>query len=102
MQIKNILILIGTIWPVLGFSLALLIASVLSGWKRWVMLLLGPVIILSPCYLFADLIAYNGNMLFVALFAIAFVVAIVYYPVIIITGIVLLLKQKKGLGTRGS
>lgn len=94
MQIKNILILIGTVWPVLGFCLALLIASVLPGWKRWLMLFLGPVIFLLPCYLFADQIAYNGNMLFVALFGIACVAAIVYYPVIMVTGIVLLLKHR--------
>ena len=94
MQIKNILILIGTLWPVLGFCLALLIASVLSGWKRWLMLFAGPVIFLSPCYLFAEQIAYNGNMLFVALFAIVYLTAIVYYPVLLITGIVLLIKQR--------
>ena len=94
MQLKNILILVGTIWPVVGFCLALLIASVLPGWKRWLMLFVGPVVFLLPCYLFADQIAYNGNMLFVALFAIAYVVAIVYYPVIMITGIVLLMRQR--------
>lgn len=94
MQFKNALILLGTVWPVLGFCLALFIASVLDGWKRWLMLFAGPVIILSPCYLFAEQIAYNGNMLFVALFGIVYVAVIVYYPVITITGIVLLIKQR--------
>ena len=93
MQIKNILILIGTIWPVIGISLAILIASVLTGWKRWLLLFIGPILFLLPCYIYFEQIAYNGNILFVVLMLIVYVLAILYYPLLMITGIVLMIKN---------
>jgi hypothetical protein len=94
MQFQNILILVGTIWPVVGFFLAILVGLLFSGWLRWVMLLIGPIVFLLPCIIFAKQIAYNGNMLFVALFGVAFIFACVYYPIVGIVGIVVLIKQK--------
>ena len=95
MQLQNILILLGTIWPVVGFSLAILLGILFSGWLRWVMLLIGPIIFLLPCIIFAKQIAYNGNMLFVALLGVAFIFACVYYPIVGISGVVVILKQNR-------
>ncbi len=94
MQLKSILILIGTFWPVVGVCLAIMIAFLLTGWKRWVGLFLGPVLLLLPCIIFAEQIAYNGNMLFVALMGIVLVLSFVYYPVLVITGVVLLIRDR--------
>ena len=99
MQIKNILVLVGTVWPVAGFCLAVFIGLLLTGWKRWVMLFAGPVVFLLPCYLYASEIAYNGNMLFVVLFGFVFVFGYLYYPFLVIAGIVSFLKgRNKGRG----
>lgn len=91
---KNILILIGTFWPVMGAGLAVLVAFLLSGWRRWLMLFIGPPLFLLPCIIYADEISYNGNMLFVALLGLVFVTGIIYYAALLITGIALVIKQK--------
>jgi hypothetical protein len=93
MQIKNYLILIGTIWPVIGVVVAILVAFILTGWRRWLMLFIGPVLFLLPCYIYAEQIAYNGNMLFVALMALVWALAFIYYPILGITGMVLIIKE---------
>ena len=95
MQLQNILILIGTIWPIVGFSLAILLGILFSGWLRWVTLMIGPIVLLLPCIIYAEQIAYNGNMLFVALLGVAFVFACVYYPILGIVGVVVLIKLKQ-------
>lgn len=95
MQLKNYLILIGTFWPLAGVCLAGLIASLLTGWKRWLMLFAGPVLFLLPCFLYFEELAYNGNMLFVAMMGIVFVAAYVYYPVLVIVGIISVTKDRQ-------
>ena len=95
MQLTNVLILMGTIWPVAGTGLAIFIAILLKGWKRWLMLFAGPPLLLMPCYFYAEQIAYNGNMLFVALMGIVLLMALVYYPVLVITGIVLMVRDRE-------
>ena len=94
MQIRPVFILIGTFWPLAGVLLALFIASLLSGWQRWLMLFAGPVLFLAPCYIFFEEIGYNGNMLFVALMGLVFALAFLYYPLLAITGLVLLFRRR--------
>ena len=91
---KNILILIGTFWPVAGPCLAIIAAFLLSGWRRWLMLLIGPPLFLLPCIIYAGKISYNGNMLFVALLGLVFFTAVIYYAVLLITAIALILKKR--------
>ena len=95
MQLKNVLILIGTFWPVLSVCLAIFIAFLLMGWQRWLMLFVGPVLFFMPCYIYAEEIGYNGNMLFVALFGLVFALAFLYYPILTIAGIVTIIKNRK-------
>lgn len=95
MQVKNILILIGTIWPVVGVCLAVLIGLILTGWKRWVMLFVGPILFLLPCYIYAEEISYNGNMLFVALFGLVFAFGFLYYLVLVIVGIIAIVRNRR-------
>lgn len=95
MQFKNFLILIGTFWPLAGPGLAVFIASLLVGWERWLLLFTGPVLLLLPCYLYFEEIADNGNLLFVALMGVVFMLAFVYYPVLVIIGMVLMIKQRQ-------
>ena len=98
MQIKNFLILIGTIWPVVGVGAAILLAFLFTGWKRWLMLFVGPVLFLLPCYIYAEQIAYNGNMLFIALMVLMWALAFIYYPVLGITGMVLIIRNHRNKG----
>ncbi len=95
MQFKNSLILLASIWPVPAVIIAIIVSFLFSGWQRWLMLFIGPVLFLSPCIIFFKQIAYNENMLFVAMMGIAYLFTLVYYPILVITGIVLMIKQDK-------
>jgi hypothetical protein len=86
--------LIGTFWPLVGFAL-LAIAGVLArGATRWWILLLGPLAVLAPCFVYAREIAYDGNMLFAVIFLLSALGLMFYYPVLLVVWIVLRLKAR--------
>ena len=89
------LILLGTVWPLISVGLTVILAVILEGWKRWTVLFLGPPVIMAPCIWFAEEIAYNGNMLFVAILGIMYLAAIIYYPLLLLTFIFLQYKNRK-------
>ena len=95
MQIKNSLILVGTVWPVVGVILAILISFLFTGWRRWLMLVIGPVLFLLPCVIFFNQIVHNENMLFMALMGTVYLFLLVYYPILVITGTVMLIRRKR-------
>ncbi len=94
MEINNILIVLGTLWPLPGVCLAIYVAFLLPGRKRWLMLFAGPALVILPCVIFAEQLAYNGNMLFVALMAIVLIFFIFYYPTLIFIGVMYLIKAR--------
>ena len=94
MEIKDILIFLGSLWPLLGVCLAIYVAFKLPGWQRWSMLFVGPVLLLLPCMIYAEQLAYNGNMLFVSLMAIALIFFVFYYPTLIFIGVMWLIKAR--------
>lgn len=95
MVFHNVLILIGTIWPLAGVALAIFIAFLLRGWQRWVMLFAGPVVFLIPCYVYGEQLGANGNMLFVALMAGMFVLGVVYYPALLLVLVIRLIRKSR-------
>ena len=100
MEMKDILIVLGTFWPLLGVSIAIYVAFKLPGWQRWAMLIVGPVLLITPCLIYAEQLAYNGNMLFVSLMAITLIFFVFYYPTLIFIGVMWLFKARNE--TRGS
>jgi hypothetical protein len=86
---------LGTLLPFAGMALTLVLAAATRGLIRWLVLALVPLVTFAICYMFAEAIAYNGNMLFVALFSLLVVLLMVYYPCLLLAGIIVLLRRRK-------
>jgi len=87
-QTGRILVVIGTFLPVLGVVLTALLATILRHWWRLAALILTPLLTYALCNYFANAIAENGNMLFVALLSVYMVTLCIYYPGLLIVGII--------------
>ncbi|MEQ8427400.1 MAG: hypothetical protein RLT87_12995 [Gammaproteobacteria bacterium] len=92
MTIAPVLVVLGTFWPVIGLALALIIALLLRSRWRWVGLFVLPLLLQFPTFMFAEQIAYNGNMLFVVMLGFMVVFLLVYYIVLVIVAIVMLIR----------
>ena len=79
---------IGTLLPIAGVVLTFVCAAATSGTVRWVILVGGPITTLALCYTFGEEIGRNGNMLFVALFSLLFIFVTIYYPCLVLYGLV--------------
>lgn len=86
---------VGTLLPFAGMALTLVLAAATRGLMRWLILALVPLATFAVCYMFAEAIAYNGNMLFAALFSLLVVLLIGYYPCLLLAGIIVLLRRRK-------
>jgi hypothetical protein len=87
--------IIGTLLPFAGIALTFVLAAAARGLIRWIVLALVPLATFAICYTFAEAIAYNGNMLFVALFSLMAVLLLAYYPCLLLAGIIVLLRRRK-------
>ncbi|MEZ5359541.1 MAG: hypothetical protein R3F48_12045 [Candidatus Zixiibacteriota bacterium] len=94
-DIKAVLILFGTFLPLLSFVITAALGYKFEGQRRWIALLVTPVLTMLPCYLFLDAIAANGNLLFAVTFGFAVLVYIIYYPVLLIVRIALSIRDKR-------
>ena len=95
MTIAPFLVVLGTFWPVVGLALALIIALLLRARWRWTALFLLPPLLQVPTFLFAEQIAYNGNMLFVVMLGFMVVCLLGYYSVLVIVAIVMLIRTRQ-------
>ena len=95
MDLKNSLILLGTLWPPVAVFLGILIGLAARGKWRWLLLVIAPAIMLLPCIIFAEQLAYNGNMLFVALLMTTLVFLFIYYPLLLVIGILTYIKRNR-------
>ena len=93
-QPERILQLLGTFLPVYGIILTIIAAVLLTKGKRVVALILIPLLTLWLCSLLGSRIAYDGNLLYVSLVMLFSVALAVYYPTLLIIGIVLRIKRK--------
>ncbi len=87
--------LIGTFWPIIGLALVAIASVATRGSTRWWILLVGPLAVLAPCYVYAGEIGYDGNMLFVLIFMLSILALMIYYPVLLVVWIVLRLRQAR-------
>ena len=87
--------LVGTFLPIYGICLTFVAAFILKRGWRIAALIVIPLITFALCHFFGEHIAYDGNMLYVLLSLLYFVALCVYYPVLIIVGIVLYIRKMK-------
>ena len=87
--------LIGTFLPIYGIVLTAIFGVVLKRWWRIAALLLVPLLTYGLGSYWGEAIAFDGNMLYVALFGVFMVVMCLYYPVLLIVGIVLWFKKTR-------
>lgn len=89
----RILQLLATFLPVYGIVLTIVAAILLKrGWRITALLLI-PLLTFWMCSHFGERIAYDGNMLYVALAMTYFVAITIYYPVLLVIGGVWLLRN---------
>lgn len=94
-ELKAILILLGTCLPLLSFIITAFLAYKFEGQRRWMALILTPILTMAPCYIFAKELANNGNLLFAVTFGLGMILLIVYYPALIIIRIVLAIRNRR-------
>jgi hypothetical protein len=88
--VSSIFILIGTLLPLLGTGLTIILANIYDGKIRWISLFLIPALTMVICWVWADAIWQNGNMLAAALFFIYMISLVIYYPLLIISAVIIL------------
>ena len=87
--------LIGTFLPIYGIVLTAIFGVVLKRWPRIAALLLIPLLTYLLGSYWGEAIAFDGNMLFVALFGIFLLGMCIYYPVLLSIGIILWFKKTR-------
>jgi len=90
----KILSLLGTFLPLIGTGLTVILASIFKGKIRWTILFGLPALTMALCWIWASFIWQDGNMLAAALFFIYMASLIIYYPVLIISGVIIAKNNK--------
>jgi len=92
----RILQLIGTFLPVYGVILTVVLGVTLKGLSQAAALLVVPLVTYLLCSFWGADIAYDGNMLYVALFAVFIAVLPIYYPALLVVWGVRWVRAKRG------
>jgi hypothetical protein len=88
------LVAVGTFFPVLG-SLAVAIAAVrLRGPFRWVVLIVGPILVLAVSWILVPHVLRDGNMLAAVIYVVFAVSLFAYYPALPVVAVVARLKRR--------
>ncbi len=95
MDNTQLLILIGTFWPVEGVVLAVVFSLLLRGIWRWVALFILPGLSQVPVFMYTEQLARNGNMLFVTLFGLMLFLLFVYYFVLVTVAVVFFIRSRQ-------
>ncbi len=93
--VDQILIILGTFLPIAGSGLTIFLASIFEGKLRWISLVIIPAVTMLLCWIWAGFIWQNGNMLAAALFYVYFISLIIYYPILLVSGLVILRNNKQ-------
>jgi sugar phosphate permease len=96
-QASRILQLVATFLPIYGVIVTIVAALILKRGKRVCALVTIPLVTLWLCSVFGAQIAHDGNMLYVLLAMMYLVGLFIYYPVLLIIGVVWLIRSKKRL-----
>jgi hypothetical protein len=89
------LIILGTLLPLLGTGLTMILASIFRGILRWISLFFIPALTMMFCWVGAGFIWQNGNMLAAALFYIFLISLFIYYPILVVAGLINLRNNKQ-------
>jgi hypothetical protein len=90
-----IFMLLGTFLPLIGAGLTVILANIFKGNIRWTILFGLPALTMLLCWVWASIIWQDGNMLAAALFFIYLASLIIYYPVLIVSGLIIAKNNKK-------
>ena len=89
-------VLFGTVLPILGSVATVVLALTVPGLGRWVVLFVLPAVVLVVAWWLAPVVMKNGNLAAAAIFAIYYVGLCVYYPVLLVVGVVVALRSRPG------
>ncbi|NNE37945.1 MAG: hypothetical protein HKN08_06530 [Gammaproteobacteria bacterium] len=88
--VDQILIILGTFLPLLGTGLTIILARMFTGRLRWLSLFIIPALTMVFCWVWAGFIWRDGNMLAAALFFIYLISLVIYYPILIVSALIML------------
>jgi hypothetical protein len=93
---EQILLLAGTVLPLIGTGLTVLLASISRGRLRWTFLYLIPGLTLIACWASAGRVWQDGNMLAAGLFIFYLIIVFIYYPILTVTGLIVYRNNRTG------
>lgn len=94
---RETLVVVGTLLPVIGIGATALLAGVTQGATRWMILTELPAFTLALCWLAVDPVWSDGNLLAAALYLSYFVGLVAYYPLLCVVGAVTYRRAKRSL-----
>lgn len=89
MDLQSLLVLLEISFPFIGIVVIILLAKKYEGRERWLVLIIGPALLLVLNYLFIAYDIIDGNLLTVAIIALMFMAAWYYYIALVIVGLIL-------------
>lgn len=98
---RDSLVVVGTLLPVLGIGATALLAATTNGSTRWVILAGLPAITVALCWLAIDPVWSNGNLLAAAVYLSFFVALLAYYPLLMVAGAVAYYRTRPRLPQQG-
>jgi sugar phosphate permease len=98
-QASRILQLFATFLPIYGVIATIVATLILKRGKRVCALVTIPLVTLCLCSLVGAQVARDGNMLYVLLTMMYLVGLFIYYPALLVIGVVWLIRKKKRLKT---
>ncbi len=87
------LVVLGTIWPMITFPLVLVAAIVSPKRYRWRVLFITPIVLILPCILFVNALTDNSNLLFAVIMGFAMLGWAAYYLVLIVVRLATLVRS---------
>ena len=100
MDLQSLQVLLEITFPFIGIAIIIYLARATEGRNRWLVLFLGPAILLGLHFLLIDLEFIDGNLLTVAILGLMIMGVWYYYIILVIVALVYLWKWYKGKGSR--
>lgn len=92
MDLQSLLVLLKIVFPFIGIAIIIYLARTIEGRNRWLVLFIGPAILLGLHILLLDLEIIDGNLLTVAILGLMIMGAWYYYIVLVVVALVYLWK----------
>lgn len=88
MDLESFLVLLEIGFPLLGIMAIVALAGMHKGRKKWLVLIIGPLVLLGLQSLFLYLEVIDGNLLTIVIYGIMMVAAWYYYIILIVIGLI--------------